>query len=180
MENTRPNFLKLRKKNLNKKGLSGVVSTLLLILLVLSTIAIVWKVVSDIIEERTSRSESCFGILDKLSLNSEYTCNNESSGELNIYISRGEIELDEILVSIIEEGGGKSFNIGENYSYSYVRNYSGSYNYKLVLPNKNAGRTYIVNITEIGIPNPQTIKIFPIINKETCDESDSLSSIGSC
>lgn len=179
MENTKPNFLKLRKKDLNKKGLSGVISTLLLILLVLSIIAIVWKVVSDIINKNIDKSKSCFGILDKLSLNSEHTCNNGSSGELNIYISRGEIELDEILVSIIGEGGGESFHIGEDYNYSYVRNYSGSYNYKLALPNKNAGRTYIVNVIEIGIPNPQTIKIAPVINGETC-EANSLSSIGGC
>jgi len=46
----------------NKKALSSVIATVLLILLVTVSIAIVWAFVNNIINKNTKSTESCFDI----------------------------------------------------------------------------------------------------------------------
>jgi hypothetical protein len=47
----------------------------------------------------------------------------------------------------------------------------------LEMPKKNEERTYVIDVNE----KPESVKIHPIINnKEVCEVSDSLDSLGIC
>ena len=161
----------------NKKGLSGVIAAVILIALVITAIAIVWVFVGNLVEEKLEGSGSCMDIFGKVSLNNRYTCYDFSSNEARFSISIGDIDVNEVLVSISGDGTTKSFKItNEEKQIDDLVNYpDGSAIIKL--PGKNAGLTY----TATGFLNqPDLIEIAPIIKGKKCGVSDSLSEIDSC
>lgn len=161
----------------NKKGVSGIIATIIMVGMVIATISIVWNFVNDIVEDRLSESESCFGIFGEVAINSEYTCYNFSSNALQFSISMGDIDVDEVLVSISGEGTTQGIKIG-NVAQTIidVTNYpSGSV--MISLPQKNSGSTYIKSNVAT---KPDSIKIAPIINQKQCEISDLLSEIDNC
>jgi len=134
---------------MEKKGVSGVVTALILIALVLVATTIVWGVINKIVKKELATAESCFGIFDKVSVNNDYTCHNSSSQELRFGISMGDINVDELLVSISGVEQSRSFKLSNEASTeSYIRAYTGG---DIVLPSKNAGLTYIVDLTLIRL-----------------------------
>lgn len=164
----------------SKKGLSLVISTLLIILLVLLATAIVWRVVTKMINSQIDESEACFGIFDKVKLNLEYTCYNSTSKELQFSIDLGDVEVDSVLVSVFTKEKSKSFEITtEETQIENLKNYDGSNNIKL--PEKNAGLTYFYDLSGAGFSEwPKNIEIAPIVNKNQCEVSDSLNEIDDC
>ena len=90
----------------NRKGLSAIVATVLLIALTLAITSIVWVVVSNLVKDKIESTESC-GILNEVDLNTRYTCYNQTTGndEFWFSIDVGEVEeLEDILVSISGQG----------------------------------------------------------------------------
>ena len=170
---------KMNKKDLNKKGISTVIATVLMIAIVIVIVGIVWISISGLIGQQIESSESCFGNFGKVTLDKRYTCYNPSSNELQFSINVGDIVLDSVLVSVSSQSGAKSFEI-ENTTISDVKRYGGVYGEIIEIPEKNAGVTYVVNVSGLGITNPDSISIAPIINKNQCEVSDSLSNIGVC
>ena len=166
----------------NRFGLSLVVSAVIMIALVMAGISIIWITVNKIINKNVGESEACFGSTGKVTINNDYTCYNSSSGEAQVSINVGDIEIDGLLISIYEKGHSKSFKITKKDShfspYGYVKNYSRGNLIKL--PEKNAGATYIIDLKSLGISEPSLINIAPIINKHQCGISDSLPKIDSC
>ncbi|MBT96784.1 MAG: hypothetical protein QF567_02720 [Candidatus Pacearchaeota archaeon] len=160
-----------------KKGLSGVVATIILVLLVLVAVGIVWGAIRGIINEKIDIVNSCFGNFEKATINSQYTCYNSSSNEFRFSIDIKDTEIDKLLISISGRNETKSFEIPQLGS-SLIRNYNGNYNEDIKLPGKNAGLTYVANISKVG--KPSLIKIAPIIGGNQCEISDSLSEIDDC
>src|SRR3989344_5177152 len=60
----------------NKKGLSQVVTTVILIALALAAVAVVWVVVNNLVNKKLSEAGTCADIIDKVELNSMYSCYN--------------------------------------------------------------------------------------------------------
>jgi hypothetical protein len=165
----------------NKKGLAPVVATVILIALVMVIVVAVWVVVNNLVKSGLEESEACFGILEKVSLNSRYTCYYSDSNESQFSINIGDIDVDEVLVGISAEGNSVSFKISK--TPSEIANLV-TYPDRLldiVLPSKNAGLTYIFNITGAGFSEtPNSISIAPIINDIQCGVSDSMHGIDRC
>ena len=169
------------KKNLiEKRGLSGVVSIVIFVGLAVAAIALIWAVVQGLVEDETKKTESCFNILDKVTINRDYTCYNSGEEELNFSINVGDINLDEVLVSITDDlGTSKSFKISNNVqslpNLAYP-NGTASVN----LPEKNSGKTYIYYLGIAGMSIPSSIQIAPVVNGEQCGISDSQNEIDDC
>jgi len=163
----------------NKKGLSGVITMVLLIGLTVVAVAIVGVVVRNMINNQVESSESCFGNFNKVTINSLYTCynNTDSTNKLLFSIKIGDIDVDEVLVAISSAGATSSLRIkNESSTITDVTNYPGGSS-SIQLPNKNGGLTYIHS----GFSSkPDKIEIAPIINGKQCGTSDSLSSIDIC
>ncbi|HKZ34026.1 MAG TPA: hypothetical protein VJ142_02210 [Candidatus Nanoarchaeia archaeon] len=167
----------------NKKGVSAVIGTVILIALTIGVVAIVWAVVSNLVEENISSSESCFGVFGKVTLNPRYTCYNNTAGagadELWFSISVGDIEkVDDILVAISGGGSSTIFKILEDSpaGLSYYPNRT----QPVGIPGKNSGFTYIYELPASFAETPERIEIALIINGEVCGNIDSIEQFDSC
>jgi hypothetical protein len=104
--------LKLLKENLfrkNNRGLSGVITAVLMIALVMVIVVIVWVVVRNIVQGQIGSVESCFEVYDKVTINNLYTCYNSTSNHFQFSIKVEDIELDKIIISVSSEGSTKSY-----------------------------------------------------------------------
>ena len=163
----------------NKKAVSAVVATVLLIALTLAVVGIVWAVVNNLVQDRIQSSESC-GILNEVELNPRYTCYNQTTGndELWFYITVGEVEnLEDILVSISGQGTGSSFKITE--SLANLTNYP-SRTPATGIPGKNEGNTYIYTLPAAFTQAPETVTISPVISGEQCGASSTINQFDEC
>jgi len=163
----------------NKNGLSGVVATVILILLVIVATTIVWTMVSNLIENKTSGVQSCFdvGFSDKVSFNQDYTCFDSENNEVQFSINIGDIEIEKVLVSISYAGTSKSFSITpEAQGFDDLVTYP-SRGSSVTLPGKNSGLTYIAT----GISDaPDWIKIAPYVGEKQCGVSDTIYELEDC
>lgn len=171
------NYLcKMGNQFLNKRGVSGVITVVILIGLVMATTVIVWTVVNSLVSDRLGDAEACFGNFEKVTLNNRYTCYNSSSSKTMFSINIGDIDVDGVVVSISSEGTTKGYTITDtNSTISGLTDYFGGAS--IIIPGKNSGLTYIA--TEY--PNkPDSINIRPVINGKQCEVSDSIIEIDSC
>lgn len=165
----------------SKKALSNVIATMTLILLTLVAIGIIWTTISGKIQKDMDSGDACgIDIIDKITINSRYTCYNESSEQFQFSLSIGDVDIDYLLISIAKDGNSQSFEMTNNAStIQYVTNYSSGTLIKL--PEKNSGRTYYFNILESELSGrPDLIQIAPTIDNTQCQKTDSLSQIDDC
>jgi len=165
---------------MKQRGLSGVIASVIMIAVVITSVVIVWGVVIPLVEDNLGESESCFGIFEEVTINSMYTCYDSDLGEFNFSINIADIDVDEVLVSVSSEGSTKSYTLTNTEKIIVgLANYgSTGFGTDLIkLPEKNAGSTYISN----EFPDePNRIQIAPIIDGNQCDVSDSLFEIDDC
>jgi len=160
----------------SKQGVSGVITVVILVGLVMTMTMIVWTVVNSLVSNRLGDAEACFGNFEKVTLNNRYTCYNSSSNQTMFSISIGDIEVDSVVVSISSEGTTNSYTITDTLStIPGLTNYSGGTS--VIIPGKNSGLTYIA--TEY-LTEPESISIKPVINGKQCEVSDSMIEIDSC
>ncbi len=161
----------------NKKALSPIIATILMIALVLAAITIIWRIVDNLLEENIEESQSCFGIFDKAEINYEYTCYNSTSGELYFSINIKDLNLTKMLISVASDVGSKSYTLTNQ-----MKTIPGLLSYpnrgnQVVLPSANSGLTYIsTDFSE----KPDSIKIAPIVNDDQCEISDAINGIEYC
>jgi hypothetical protein len=163
----------------NKKGLSAVVITVILIALSIVAIVVVWTFVNSMIKKQISSSESCFGNFDKIKINKQYTCYEKISDteyKLRFSLSIGDIEVDKVIVSVSSANAIESYEItNEDQQDIGLDTYPSGGEVKL--PAKNAGLTYLATgfTSEIDL-----IQIAPVIGGNQCEISDSVSYIENC
>ena len=165
----------------NKKGVAPIVATVILVALVIVLVASVWVIVNNLIKDRLEEGEACFGIFEKVNLNSRYTCYNTNPDEFQFSISIGDIDVDEVLVGISAEGTSVSFKISKTSSEIDNLVMYSTRSSNIILPSKNAGLTYILNTTGAGFSEVvNSISIAPIIMDIQCGVSDSMYEIDRC
>lgn len=143
----------------DKKAISGIVATVLMIALVLLAVGVVWGFVSNVLEGQTEQASSCFEIIGKIELRDQYTCYDSSENELKFSISVGDVEIDDIRVTTTSEEGSESFllsDVGEEIS-------------------KNSGKTFRKEMEK-----PDSIFIVPLIEGNSCEKADTINSIPDC
>lgn len=84
----------------NKKAISGVIAAVIMIAVVMAAVIIVWGAVIPMVREQLKGTESCFGIFEKVTINSMYTCYNSSSNSFQFSINIGDIDVEKVIVSI--------------------------------------------------------------------------------
>jgi len=166
-----------KRGRISKKGLSGIITAVIMIALVMAAAIIIWSVVNNMLKGKMESSEACFGNYNKVTINSMYTCYDSTNDRFHFSLNIGDIDVDSVIVSISSVGSTNSY-ILTNKSQTIVG--LGPYpsgSGDVTLPEKNAGRTYISNeFTE----KPDLITISPSINRQQCDVSDTLSGIEIC
>lgn len=169
-------------KRTNKKGVSAIIATVILIALVIGLVAIVWAIVTNLVKDKLGQTKDCFGNFDKITINERYTCYDLTNNLLYVSIAIADTTIDEVVVSVSGEGELKSFRINNIDKYDYAKNYVDlDFGGELILPEENSGKTYILDTSDIGLAmTPDVIKIAPVIGKNQCDVSDSVFSIEDC
>jgi len=174
------------KIKMKKKGISGIIVTMILIAITMAVVVIVWTVVNNLVKEETEKAESCFGIFEKVTIDNKYTCYNYNTHEIQFSINIADVEVDEILVSISSISGSKNLRIkSDEEIINNLRYYSGSYNSPVKLPDKDGGATYVFDWTNALYPGSEKnsvneIKIAPMVNQRQCEVSDSVTEIVNC
>lgn len=169
----------MENKFQSKKAVSAVVTTMILIIISLAAVAVIWIAVNSIVKEGLENVQSCVDVIDKVQINELYTCYNSTGDEIWISISIGDIEVDNIIVSVSGGGTTGSFELSSTPgTITGLKNYSDGGSI-VFLPKENAGLTYIYDTSSI----PGTLdllEIIPVIKGSQCGVSDSLSDFSSC
>jgi len=162
---------------MKKKALSPIVSVVLIIGLTIAAGATVFVVVKNFSEEKLDGAKSCLDTLEKIEINNDYTCYNSAGGKVQVSISRKEIALDFLLVSISSEQESKNFKLyNQAQAVENVSNYpSGTGN--VSLPGNESGKTYLVNWS---LGTPKSIQISPSLGNKNCDVVDEVLVIPNC
>jgi hypothetical protein len=168
---------KLHSKN--RKGLSTIVVTLLLIVLSIAAVGLVWTFISSMVKGQIKNSEACYGNYEKIKINGEYTCYEQSGSNyyLRFAIGLADVRPEKLIVAISSAGETKSYTITNVTSTTtgLVRYPSNSTS--VALPEKNGGFTYKTG----AFAGPITsMKIAPVMNGVQCDVSDSITEFVNC
>ena len=159
----------------NKRGLSAVITTLIMIALVIVLITIVWISVDRMAKGAMKDSESCFDIAGKVNINNAYTCWN--GVELQFSISLKDINPDSVLVTVSSISMTKSYTI-DGTIVTNVKNYGdATYGNALTALTNNSGQTYITNDFT---SKPDSIELFLIFEDKQCSVSATLYEISDC
>jgi len=166
----------------NKKGLSTVIATVLIILLVVVSVTIVWTFVSNIIEKNLNEeTQNCMDLetSEKVELNGYYTCFNSTFDEVRFSISLGDVEIDSLVVLIAMEGNSRSFTLTNTPTVvENLRPDRGTFTDSVVLPGKNSGLTYSAR----GFDGEKidSIIISPVIGEKQCGATGQMYQVTDC
>jgi len=166
------------KKKINKKAVSPVVATILLVLISIMAVAIIAAVIIPFIENMLEGGASCVDMLDKVRVQEE-SCYDESVPEVRVRIHMGDVELDEIVVALNLEDERRIYSLKDGEDGVGIQMY-GSPAQPIVLPAKGGGeKTYV--ITDIGATDkPKSVDVHPVVNKKICDRIKDSVELSAC
>ncbi len=157
----------------NKKAVSALVATVLLILITVAAVGIIWGAIMPMLNRAMEMGQACLTARLTIDTTSGYTCYNTSTKEAQIMVGRGAEEFSLAGMQIGVSGGGqsKTFKI-KTTGEKGVKMIGGSTT--LDLPDTNEERTYILfigtNLTEV-----EEVKVAPLAKvgntEKSCDVS---------
>ncbi len=157
---------------LNKKAVSAVVATVLIIMITVAAVGIIWAAIIPMVQNSLNKGTICNDALSDITLIAEkgYTCINRSSSNISLQIKKGpNAKVELVAVDALIFVGGDSFAYRINGTDS-SNNFTGIIGR---LPTNNLEKT--VNIWAAGIANATKVKIAPVVTvgntEETCEGS---------
>jgi len=137
--------MKKEKRLKNKKALSTVVETVLLVLISVMAVVLVSAIIIPMIREKLDVKAECYKLIgDKQSISfseSSYTCYNVSTTYLYIKVNNGDFELGGIRISVGNENEENAFDM-INGTINNNINVSGRSDNLMILPNNGGAKTY--------------------------------------
>lgn len=168
----------------NKKGISGVVSAVLLIGIAIGAVIVVGTFIMQMIETEKDEILSCSEIPydGGIKIEGRYSCMNTSTDELRFNINLDDVKLSKIELYLIDGSGDtfKKIEMEDNKTFSNLKEYGSDYNEEISLPTSHGAKTYSFNNSENN-NDIEEIKIIPIyLGGEHCDTEKTLSNIKDC
>jgi len=158
-----------------KRGLSEVVSVVLIVVLTIGAVALIANFLIPFIRDQLDYSKDCYGSLGGLEviyeLGNVKTCYDPNLGEANIIISRSnsfDSELYGLVISLMKTSGeSERFDIYNNTITTNVGMYQGAIGSELELPSPGTEKTYVFNSADV-----EKVQIAVILkNNKLCKES---------
>jgi len=161
----------------DKKALSTTVEVVILLALTVTLASMVWVIEHNIVKGKIKNTGDCFGVFEKVTINEEYVCYEDSTHKIHFSISVGDTDkVDDIFVSISHGSTTTSFKIRED-AFSSGLTYSDGVA-PVSIPRENEGKNYIYTIPSF---NPPTrLEIAPIINGRMCQGPNPITEFSSC
>lgn len=158
-----------------KRGLSEVVTTVLIIALAVAAIIMISGFLIPFVRENLDKGKECYDSLGKLSVVAELggvvSCYDSANGELNLIIKReasDETILNGIAVSLSNQGEARRVNIVDGEAVNGIRMYNPEAT-TISLPQAGTEKTYIIATSEVD-----GVVIAPILdNGRLCEETAS-------
>ncbi len=152
---------------MNKKGISAVVATVLIILITVAAITIVWAAIIPMINNQLDQGTLCLDAVSQLSIMDEgWTCVDTPNNELSLQIKKGpkNFELADIQVLISSGGNVESVSLLDTYTLAD-------------LPGSNEEKVFVLDVTAIlAAGTIDSVRIAPILKIGNTEESCSVSS----
>jgi flagellin-like protein len=157
----------------NKKGISAIVATVLIILITVAAVTIIWAAIIPMINNQLNKGTICLDAVSQVSLSDAgYTCKNVDAGGVNenlsIQIRHGALEFDLADVQVIISAGGDStsFLLSDEATTLAPS--------PVVFPGSNEEKVYTIDTTGIS-GEIDSVQIAPIVRvgnaRETCEIS---------
>ena len=164
----------------NKRGLSAIIASVLLVLLVFVVGAIVWTTYKNLVDTNLNKAESCLDTFGKIEIVGRYTCSDFTTNQFQFSIEKKDIEVDEIIVSLNSRSGSKTISLtNESTNITGLRIYPNIFG--IVMPGKNSAITYVLNLTAVNfLSGPDEISVVPVVGGEQCEAIDTLTEIDTC
>ncbi|MEM3405763.1 MAG: archaellin/type IV pilin N-terminal domain-containing protein [Candidatus Pacearchaeota archaeon] len=157
----------------NKRAISPVIATLLLVVITIIATLTLGKFVKEIINKDIGKS-SCYEYMDYINiLDSEYTCSNSTSTLIQIERGSDQKEIDGIYISLSSGASSKGYELKNGTNLNGVKMYDGSST--IVLPERGEALTYIFSLGNVSY---STITV--MINGKTCDITSQSYNIKKC
>lgn len=154
----------------NKKAISAVVATVLIILITVAAVTILWASIIPMITNKLSAGTICLDAVSQVSLiDSGYTCRNPNNISIQIKHGAKDINLKDIQILMSEGGNTVSYSLINSTTTIVPSAMTSS-----KLPGPNEEKTYI--ISTVGIAgNVSKVAIAPVVIKgkmqRTCSTS---------
>ncbi len=165
----------------NKKALSAVVTTLILVMVSIAGIALVWASTRGVINKQIKSSEACYGIEEKIEFDSKNTCYGKQGNDyyVRFQVNVKDVELQKLIISVSsnsEQQGYTLTNETQDPGVLGLERYPNA-DADLVVPGINQGFSYKTETFDEIIDN---IEITPVIDDYQCGIADSISGLEDC
>ncbi len=140
-------------RRFNKRGISAVVATVLIILITIAAVAILWAAIIPMINGKLNKGTACMDASSQLSLeNNGYTCYNPNNLSIQIKHGSQTFGLSDVQVLIYSEGNTESIRLVKDAGISEES-----------LPKANEEKTFLLNPTT-SLGSISKVAIAPIIS----------------
>lgn len=167
-----------RQDVMNKKGVSAIIATVILIALVLVAATIIWSFVRNMVDERLEGADSCLNVFDKIKLNGLYTCYEKDTKDLLFSVSRENVNVTEIRVVVLADDATTIFKFDKDGVDDPTNSLEGYGGGDLAMPLINEGKTYVYPASFTN--TLEYIQIAPSVGDKLCDVSDKIDPIPTC
>lgn len=151
----------------NKKGISAVVATVLIILITVAAVTIIWAAIIPMINNQLTKGTVCLDAVSQVSLSDVgYTCKHASGANVSIQVSRNAKAFDLADIQVVITAAGNSYSYNLATSPEVVVNPG--------FPNANEEKVYVIDTS--GITGTiDKVEIAPVVKignaQESCDIS---------
>jgi hypothetical protein len=149
----------MTEKIKNKKGLSTIISILIIIGITMIAGGIIWSVSRTIIQERMDYSKSCsLELLENINIDTINTHYNKTTQNLELYITIGGFDIEKVIVYVTYNGETKTTALETDLE-------------------TNSGKKHTIVLSSLGFSvtddkAPEAVKIAPMVNKQQCSIVD--------
>lgn len=154
---------------MEKRGLSPVIATVLLIVITVSVAAVILSFVLPFANDKLSGSKACLDALSSVEFaNSKFNCFDSTSSETGFSIKLSKEGVTAFRVALIDSNDNSdSFDISEGIISTEIRMVGQTYSSALEFPNAGGQRTYVSSNTYVKA------EISPVLEDgQVCDVAD--------
>ena len=159
-------------KKINKRGISAIVATVLIILITVAAVTILWTAIIPMIGDQLESGTVCLDAVTGLELSDAgYTCKNVDANTVSLQIKHGSkaFDLEDVRVLISASGNTQSFDL------IAATTITPSGMTKDNLPGANEEKVFVINTAGMTAADIDKIQISPVVlvgnTEKVCDVS---------
>lgn len=146
----------------NKRGISALIATVLLILMTVAAAALIFGILIPYMRTEMESGKTCNDVRLEI-VSGEYTFYNQESQEVYVQVKRGGDDVNIEGLQIIISGGGNSKAINVGSGQLGLTEFGST---TISLPGKEESRTYVINAASLGIGSFDLVSVAPIVKVE--------------